>query len=257
MNRKTRERLIVCVAILAIMALLGLGIIISGTDTETLIPATSSTDIIINAKDTSVFITAEERVDIFVEQHTSRNLQIDRKGETTTINAEGKGILQLSLPSWQRIESITVSTTSGDIVIDSIMTRSLDLESMTGTMMLTAISADKLMAESDSGNIILTDTYTKLTHIENGTGYIRAIGSIGDIEAEAKAGSIYIVPTGESQIEATTDSGAINIIGGERSVYWSTSGSVVIRGEEAPSSGGDDEASIKAISGRGDITISE
>ncbi len=258
MHRNARQRMIITIsAALAIVTILVISIML-GSDKNATIPVSSSTKIVIDSKDTSVFITTEERVDAYIEQHTSREFEVNESGDAINITTRGKGILQICLPSWQRTKSITVSTTSGDIVMDTAMTQDIELSSMTGSMMITGTSSTTLRAESNSGNIILTDTYTEDTIINNGTGYIRAIGALGNIMAEAKSGSIYVVPTGKNLISAKTDSGAINIISGDRSVSWSTEmGDAMIYGDALPPSGGPEDAEITAISTRGDITILE
>ena len=258
MKKITRLRLPICIAAaLIIAAILVISLLIADTDPQTMIPVSNLTELVIEAENTSVFISAEGRSDLLIERHPARNLHIEEDGSTIIIRTGGRGILQLSLPSWQRLASIKVSTSSGDIAMESFMSENLSISTESGSMMLTGVSSDTIRTDSRSGNMILTDTFSETTSMQNESGFIRAIGILGDVEATTENGSIYIVPIGESTLAAESVSGAISIIAGERSIGWNTSGNTTIYGEKAAPAGGAEDADVKAISEKGSITISK
>lgn len=259
MRRITRPRLIICIsAAIIIAALLAFSLLITDADPQTFVPVSPSTELTIDAANTSVFISVDARQDLLIERHPSRNLRIEENGDEVIVTTKGNGILQISLPSWLRIYDIEVKTTSGDVAMERLMSENLSLITDTGSMLVTEVSSDSIKAESNRGNMIFTDTTSDTTTLFSENGYIRAIGILGDINAESTSGNVYIVPIGEGNLTAETDSGDIDIIAGERSLKWnSDSGPVRIYGDIMPTSGGEEGAQVSAYSSRGKITISK
>ena len=259
MPKLPKLRLSICIAAAVIIAaLLAFSLIISDTDPVRELSINSNTAICIDAEETSLFISADERSSLLIERHPARNMQVDESGEEIHITTGGRGILEVSIPSWIRIEDLRITTTSGDVAVEDILSSKISISSESGSMMVTGTSAPSIRAESSSGNIILTDTSSESTSLQNSSGFIRGIGILGDIEAKTKSGNIYIVPIGEGNVNAEADSGDISVIAGERSISWDTEiGKVTIFGEMQPTQSDNRDATVTAQTKSGDITISK
>ena len=259
MEKTIRIRKSVCIAAIAIVAaILAASLLIAGHDTRSFISVNEDTFITIDTGVASVFVSVEDRTDMLVMSHHARNLEIEEDGDSVRITGSGRGVIEISLPSWLRIDGMDISTSGGDIVIERLMADTLSAISESGSIMATGISSGDIRTESGSGSMILTDTVAEETALVTASGNIRAIGSMGDISASSGSGSVYIVPVSEGTIHTSTDSGATTIIAGERSISWSTaSGTVTVYGDEMPSSGGTDGAVVAASSVSGDIIIAK
>ena len=243
-------------AAVIIAAILAISIFLSRDASPSVFPVSENTVLTINTGDASVFISVESRMDMEVIGHHTRGLQVDSSGNSITISAGGRGIVEVSVPSWIRVKSIDISTTKGDIVVESVLAEEISLSSGSGSMMITETSSATIDGESVSGNIILTDTTSKTARLNNTAGFLRAIGTLGNIDASTESGSIYIVPIGDGVIKAETNSGNVNIIAGERSLMWETAaGSAKIYGEAMPTAGGTEDAKVTVSTNTGNITI--
>ena len=257
MKRTTRIRICIAAALL-IAAILASSILLSGEASPTLMELPGTSTLTIETGEASVFISEQPRHDMEITRHHARSLQIEENDNDIHISARGPGIIEITLPSWSRLPLISIRTTSGDIVIENAMADSLLLSTESGSMMITETSIGDVEADSTSGNVIMTDTEADKTTITTKSGFIRAIGAYGDLDAESESGNIYIVPVGSGRLTTETDDGNIEIIAGERSLMWNTAeGSVTIYGEIMPSSGGEENATVTAISSGGDISIAK
>ena len=259
MKQPSRLRIATCIILAVIIAaILTISLLISETEPETVLPISETTELIVNTEMTSVFVAADDRADMLIAKHPPRKLKIERSGNRVNITTEGRGILEVSIPSWLRIENIEINTANGDIGISKTMSDNLSLSSKSGSMLITETSASAIKAISESGNIIMTDTTAETNCIHNIAGYIRAIGILGNVESETESGGIYIVPIGNGKITAESVSGNVDVISGERAINWNTeSGKVRLYGEDGTQSGGSEEAEVYIHSGSGNITISK
>ena len=246
-----------CIAAAAIIAaILALSIFAYRDSSPALLPVSEESSISINTKDASVFISVASRSDVEVIGHHTRRLQIDSDGDDIEVSAGGRGIVEVVVPSWIRLEDITVNTVHGDIAIESVLAKTISFTSESGSMMISETSSTAISVENSTGNIILTDTTSTDSVLSNASGFIRTIGTLGNIEASTINGSIYIVPIGDGIITATTDTGNVNVIAGDRSVRWETeSGAVKVYGEAVPTTGGVDSAEVSIFTEHGNITI--
>ncbi len=260
MRPKGKPRVIVSIVLaVLIAAILSVSLLLSDTEPETILPVSENTELSVVSEGTSVFISADERSDMLITKHPSRQLDIEKEGDSISIHTKGRGILEIALPSYLRLQDIDIETTNGDIAAERTMSDTLSLLSGSGSMLVSEVSSGKITAETESGNIIMTDTTSSETEISNSTGFIRAIGVLGEnVNATAGSGAVYLVPIGTGRVSVTTESGDIDIIAGERSLYWNTeTGKTDLFGEKAGNSGGTGNATVSITTCSGDIKISK
>ena len=141
--------------------------------------------------------------------------------------------LMVELP--ERIEFLHGKTTSGDLKLDKLNSRAVELETTSGDIQITQMVAEESVIKASSGDIQLEQVNVSEMVLQNSSGDISwQDGQVQQAQLRTVSGDIELTHLNGQKVELTSVSGDIELDGvrGEKWKAETSSGDVELSGSE-------------------------
>ena len=141
--------------------------------------------------------------------------------------------LMVELP--ERIEFLHGKTTSGDLKLDKLNSRAVELETTSGDIQITQMVAEESVIKASSGDIRLEQVNVSEMVLQNSSGDISwQDGQVQQAQLRTVSGDIELTHLNGQKVELTSVSGDIELDGvrGEKWKAETSSGDVELSGSE-------------------------
>ncbi len=225
--------------------------------------AFSSMDISVVAAD--VRIASGEGFSLSYQLHKNEALvRAEVDGDTLKFRTEATGPriaggdwhVTVTVPAGAQLDSLDITTVSGDIEDSGHTCDEASLCTTSGVIQLSGVTANRLDASTVSGSLGITGSISELS-VESVSGSIDLDGDFGDIDAQSVSGGCALAGTLEHEAEVETVSGRIRVSFPNVSVNASSLGSVYKdnnrQGRTFSQHGGNAELNLESVSGEIEI----